>query len=773
MNQRAKGTIEGIVQGVGFRPFLYQLAGRYGLTGHVANTSSGVDVEVEGSSEKVHAFQQAMSFESPPLARIAAVTWKTIPPKKDRHFNIISSRAGKERNALISPDVCVCPQCLEEMMNPRDRRYRYPFINCTNCGPRYTIIKDVPYDRDVTTMQPFRMCSLCREEYDDPNSRRFHAQPNACWNCGPFLALHGNRGERLLCEDPVQKTIELLSQGHILAIKGLGGFHLAVDAANHKAVVRLRKRKHREEKPLAVMAKDLEGARRIAHVNPLEADLLVSRQRPIVLLKKKRIHGLSPQVAPGNRNVGIMLPYTPLHFLLMEGPFNALVMTSGNLSEEPICIDNGEAFERLAHIADYFLVHNRGIHLRSDDSVLRVVSRVPRQIRRSRGFVPEPIFLPEILKGMPSVLGVGGELKNTVCLTKENRAFLSQHIGDMENMETLNFFETTIDHLRNILDIRPSVIGCDQHPDYLSSRYAKNQTECPVAAIQHHHAHIVSCLAENGVFGPVIGLAMDGTGLGPDGAVWGGEVMTADMVSFTRKAHLDYVPLPGGDAAAREPWRMALAYLHRTFGDELFHLPIPLVQGLDREKARLVVQIAEKGIHSPPTSSCGRLFDAVSALLGIRKIIAFEGQAAIELEMRIRPGEKGRYSWQLKPNGSEILMVFDGMIREMVDDLMKGTPVGTISARFHNTLVAVLLELCEIIRDETGIKDVALSGGVFQNVSLLRGLLGALEKSDFQVYAPSRAPASDGSLSLGQALCAGMTGAGFKGECEVSYEIRG
>ena len=773
MNKRAKGTIEGIVQGVGFRPFIYQLAGRYNLTGFVSNTSAGVVVEVEGLSEKIQEFQISIPSESPPLAHISAVTWEEISPESDKQFSIVASKAGNERTALISPDVCICSQCLSEMMDPLDRRHRYPFINCTNCGPRYTIIKDVPYDRAATTMKAFSMCPVCNEEYHNPGSRRFHAQPNACWDCGPVTSLHGNNGENLPCDDPVQKTIELLSEGHILAIKGLGGFHLAVDAANHKAVVRLRRRKHREEKPLAIMVKDLEIARKIAHVSPSEEVLLTSRQRPIVLLKKRRSHGLSPQVAPRNRDVGIMLPYTPLHYLLMEGPYFALVMTSGNRSEEPIAIHNEEAFQRLRNIADYFLVHNRDIHLRSDDSVLRVVSQIPRQIRRSRGYVPAPVFLHETMKEMPSVLALGGELKNTVCLTKENRAFLSQHIGDLENMETVDFFQMTISHLKRILDISPRVIARDQHPDYLSSRYANDQQECPSIAIQHHHAHIVGCLAENGISGPVIGLAMDGAGLGPDGAIWGGEVMTADLVSFKRKAHLGYVPLPGGDAAAREPWRMALIYLHRAFRDKLFHLPIPFVQDLDRERAELVLQIAEKGIRSPFTSSCGRLFDAVSALLGIRKIIAFEGQAAIELEMRLNPGEKGKYPWELKTDGEEMLMVMDDTIRAIVEDLIQGRSSGIISARFHNTLIALFLDVCSKIREETGITEIALSGGVFQNASLLRGLSDALLQSDFHVYTHARVPANDGSLSLGQAVCAGMVSVGYPGAYEVSYEIRG
>ena len=772
MNKRAKGTIEGIVQGVGFRPFIYQIAQRYSLKGYVGNTSAGVNLEVEGSWKQIRAFQQSITSESPPLAHIAAVTWEQIPLGRDTGFSIITSRAGKEKSALISPDVSICSHCLSEMIDPLDRRYRYPFINCTNCGPRYTIIKDIPYDRAVTTMNTFPICSICREEYDNPNSRRFHAQPNACWDCGPVPSLHGNMGNSLSHDDPVQKATDLLTEGHILAVKGLGGFHLAADAANHKAVVRLRKRKHREEKPLAVMVKDIETALCIAHVNRSEEALLRSRQRPIVLLKKRRSHGLSPQVAPRNRYVGIMLPYTPLHYLLMEGPYIALVMTSGNRSEEPITIGNGKAFQRLRDIADYFLVHNRDIYLRSDDSVLRVVAGIPRQIRRSRGYAPEPVFLPEAMEGMPAVLAVGGELKNTICLTKKNRAFLSQHVGDMENLETFDFFRMTISHLKKILDISPRVIACDQHPDYLSSRYARDQQECTLVAVQHHHAHIVSCLAENGVSGPVIGLAMDGTGLGPDGAVWGGEIMTADMVSFTRKAHLAYIPLPGGDAAAREPWRMALVYLHKVFSDDLFNLPIPFVQDLDRERAELIIQIAEKKINSPLTSSCGRLFDAASALLGIRKTIAFEGQAAIELEMRLNRREKDQYPWRLETDGEEILMVTDDMIRAIVQDLIQGTNIGIISARFHNTLIAMFLNVCSRIREESGIREVALSGGVFQNANLLSGLSQTLSQSNFQVYTHAQIPANDGSLSLGQAVCAGMLSTGFKGEFEVSYEIR-
>ena len=640
MIKRAKGAIQGIVQGVGFRPFIYQLAARYGLAGYVVNTAKGVVVEIEGHDKGIQEFIDRMKAEHPPLAHIASTDWAEIPPINEDSFEIRRSRVGEERSALISPDVSICPECLSEMRNPQDRRFGYPFINCTNCGPRYTIIMDIPYDRAATTMKEFRMCPACLEEYDNPNNRRFHAQPNACWKCGPATSLYDEDECRILCSDPIQKTISFLQNGAILAIKGLGGFHLAVDASNHKGVERLRKRKHREEKPLAITVKDLDAALTIAHIDKREAELLKSHQRPIVILKKRRFHGLSPQVAPRNRYIGIMLPYTPLHYLLMEGPFKALVMTSGNMTEEPINTDNREAFKHLRGIADYFLIHNRDIYLRSDDSVLRVVDKIPRQIRRSRGYVPVPVFLPPDMKSLSPVLALGGELKNTICLTKANRAFLSQHIGDMENLETFEFFRLTVSHLKRILEIDPKVVAHDLHPDYLSSKFAREQEEVPTLAVQHHHAHIVSCLSEHGLKGPVIGVAMDGTGLGLDGQIWGGEILLSDLTSFKRRAHLDYVPLPGGDAAAKFPWRMALIYLHRTFGDDLFNLSIPFVRNLDQAEASIVLRMALKGVNSPLTSSCGRFFDAVSALLGLRRKIAYEGQAAIELEMCQSPKEK-------------------------------------------------------------------------------------------------------------------------------------
>lgn len=767
MIKRSKGAIKGIVQGVGFRPFIYQLAHRYQLSGHVINTPEGVDLEVEGSDEDVEHFFQSILSERPPLAHISSMERAELRPKNDKVFEIKESRADQERSALISPDMSVCPDCLRELKDSKDRRFRYPFINCTNCGPRYTIIMDIPYDRAMTTMKKFKMCKACQGEYEDPTNRRFHAQPNACWDCGPRVSLHDHSGHPLACDTPVEETINLLKTGSILAIKGLGGFHLAVDASNHKAVVRLRKRKQKEEKPLALMVRDLEAAKEIAHVNEIEAKTLLSPQRPIVILKKRRFHRLSPQVAPRNRYFGIMLPYTPLHYLLMDSPFRALVMTSGNISEEPINIDNGEAFKNLRGIADYFLVHDRDIYLRSDDSIIRMVGRVPRQLRRSRGYVPIPVFLPEEMSELPSVLAVGAELKNTICITKENRAFLSQHVGDMENLETFDFFRLTISHMESILEIRPKVMAHDLHPDYLSSKFGREQDEIPTLAVQHHHAHIVSCLAENGVKGPVIGLALDGTGFGSDGQVWGGEVLFADLHSFQRAAHLDYVSLPGGDAAAKSPWRMALSYLHKTYGDEVFNLPIKFVRDLKREDANIVFQMITKRVNTPLTSSCGRLFDAISSLIGLRQKISYEGQAAMELEMCQNLSEKGKYPWAIKEKKGHLILLTSDIIRSAVEDIKIGISRGIISRRFHNTLIDMFTGACIKLRELSGIGHVAMSGGSFQNVTLLNGLSRALTSNGFKVFTQKVVPSNDGGLSLGQAVCAGLRYMGVKGEFDT------
>lgn len=753
--RRVTIRVRGIVQGVGFRPFIFQLADRYRLAGWVRNQSDGVEIEVAGLSAAIEAFVRDISAEAPPLARVVEVALVEQPFTPLDGFRIVRSHADQSRTTLIAPDVCTCPDCAAELLNPADRRFRYPFINCTNCGPRYTIIQDIPYDRDKTTMARFTMCPSCRKEYDDPRDRRFHAQPNACWECGPEVWLESPAGEKLAERDEaVREAILRLQRGSILAIKGLGGFHLAVLATDESAVSRLRGRKIREEKPFAVMFGGLEAIRRCCEVNEKEAALLQNLKRPIVLLKRKREaegHAIAPSVAPRNRFLGAFLPYTPLHFLLFEeSPYDALVMTSGNQSDEPIVMSNAEARERLREIADFFLLHNRDIYMRCDDSVTRVLHGEPRPLRRARGYVPVPVFLRE---SGPSVLGVGAELKNTICLTRGKEAFLSQHVGDLENLETLHAFEHAIAHLEKILEITPECIAHDLHPDYLSAQWALAQGHVPRLAVQHHHAHIASVMAEQHLSGPVLGLALDGTGYGTDGTIWGGEILRVAGFAFERLGHFRTVPMPGGAKAIKEPWRMALAYLwsldpghFRTrFADFLERWP--------REKAGIVVQMLERNINAPQTSSCGRLFDAVSALVGLRSTINYEGQAAIELEQAITE-DSGRY--QGKVNKEEEIWILDPfpMIAQAVAEIRNGTSPGIVSARFHNGVVALLADAAEAVGNETGLQRVALSGGVFQNAYLFEHLVSILAERGFEVYSHVEVPANDACIALGQAYIA-------------------
>jgi len=756
VNSRARIQITGIVQGVGFRPFIYQLAISSRLGGFVANNSSGVEVEVEGKEERIGDFIEGIKSHPPPLARITSIKVDYIPPNSDSSFVIKESVVQEERTALISPDIAICRDCLRELFDPADRRYGYPFINCTNCGPRYTIIKDIPYDRRLTSMASFKMCPACQREYEDPRNRRFHAQPNACWECGPRVSLVDSNGRELIGVDPIKETISLLKGGAVVAIKGLGGFHLAVDATNDEAVLTLRNRKLREEKPLAIMSSDCRRAEEFAVIQPEERALLESPQRPIVLVRKREGNCISPRVAPRNRCFGLLLPYTPLHHLILKSDFLALVMTSGNLSEEPICIDNKEALERLAGIADYFLLHNRDIYLRTDDSVVRLVEKKPLMLRRSRGYVPQPIFLPMEVK---QVLACGAEAKNTICLTKGNRAFLSQHIGDLENLESLSFFEETIAHLTRILQIEPELITYDLHPDYLSTKYALSCKGKPLVGVQHHHAHIASCMAENGVVERVIGIALDGSGYGLDGKVWGGEVFVADLREARRVGHFKYIPLPGGAAAVREPWRMALSYLYTIYGAEYKDLKLALLSRIPERTQQIIIKMMEQGINSPLTSSCGRLFDAVASLVGVRDYIRFEGQAAMELEATIAPSEEGYYPISLEPDGELTIFSPLPMIKGIVDDLQRGEPPGVISAKFHNSLVRLLADFCLRLREDAGIEKVALSGGVFQNIYLLTHLQRRLAQFGFRVYTHSQVPPNDGGISLGQAIIA-SNGAG-------------
>jgi hydrogenase maturation protein HypF len=742
--------VNGIVQGVGFRPFVYQLAVRYGLKGEVANTSAGVSIRIEGPAESLIAFEKDLAEKRPPLAHIVEIQSQAHPLQNYVDFRITASRGQAAMATLISPDAAVCDDCLKEMFDPADRRYRYPFINCTNCGPRYTIIGDIPYDRPKTSMRHFAMCPLCQAEYDDPLNRRFHAQPNACPACGPQASLWDSRRRPIRTADPIAAAADLIRQGKTLAVKGLGGYHLAVDALNLKAVARLRHRKLREEKPFAVMSPDVAAIRRYAVVETAEESLLRSIQRPIVLLKKAPSYCLAEEVAPRNRYVGAMLPYTPLHHLLLRCGFPALVMTSGNRSEEPIAIANDDAFERLADIADAFLIHDRDIYLRSDDSVVRHAAGAMRFLRRSRGYVPVPVFLKQAL---PPILACGAELKNTVCFTKGSQAFVSQHIGDLENLSTYEFFQKTIDHMQRILAVRPELIACDLHPDYLSTRWADEQKDIPKVRIQHHHAHIVSCMAEHRVGGSVIGLSCDGTGYGTDGTVWGGEVLIASASGFERVAHLAEVPMPGSAAAIREPWRMAVSYLHDAFGGNLGGLDLPFMREAGPDKVRLIQEMIAKRINSPLTSSLGRLFDGVAAIAGLRARVSYEGQAAMELEMTARNETESfyDYSWE----GDDPWRIPPApIVRAVAADVGKGVPVALISAKFHNTLIRLFGDLCDRIRAARGLKRVVLSGGVFQNARLLTGLFPVLEARGFEVFSHRLVPTNDGGIALGQAVIA-------------------
>lgn len=745
--------ITGIVQGVGFRPFVYRLANQCDLSGFIANTPAGVSIEVEGVPEKVDEFLLRLPQEIPPLAKVTAIRSRDIDSLGERSFRIISTQLGQSANTLISPDIAVCEDCLQELFNPRDRRFRYPFINCTNCGPRFTIIRDIPYDRARTSMDGFRMCAACQAEYEDPGNRRFHAQPNACWDCGPQVQLLGAEGALIDIAEPIREAARLLQQGSIVAVKGIGGFHLACDAKNAVALERLREQKRRVEKPFAIMVPRQEIAEHFCLVNDLSRKQLLSIERPIVLLSSRFETSLASNIAPGNRFLGVFLPYTPVHHLLFNsGKFEALIMTSGNLSEEPIAIDNQEAIERLRGIADAFLVHNREIVRRCDDSVIRVAAGLPQQLRRSRGFVPVPVTIEH--ESQP-ILAVGAELKNTVCILRGAEAFLSQHIGDLENPESYNFFMEAVTHLQRILEVQPRIIAHDLHPDYFSTKWALEREDLQHIPVQHHHAHIVSCMAENHLDGKVIGIALDGTGYGADGAIWGGEILIAAHVGFERVAHLHYVPLPGGSAAIREPWRMAVSHLVNNYGREVQSLDLAFLKEIESRKVQVVLQMMEREIHSPRTSSCGRLFDAVAALVGLCSTVSYEAQAAIELEMAAHHSADGEaYPFDLAKEHSMWKIGTHSLFDRLIADLRKQVSLSDMSRRFHNGLAMVMTRLATIIREERNINRVCLSGGCFQNVLLFELVLNTLRIENFDVYVHSVVPPGDGGISLGQALVA-------------------
>jgi hydrogenase maturation protein HypF len=743
--------IHGVVQGVGFRPFVHALATRLGLSGHVGNDAAGVFVEVEGSPSATVQFLSAVHIEAPPLAVVEHVDSSQIDPVGSTHFEILPSRSSASVNALVSADTTTCAACLAELWDPADRRHRYPFVNCTNCGPRFTIVRGVPYDRALTTMSAFPMCPACAREYADPSDRRFHAEPVCCPACGPRLTLHSEGGPDTA--RAMESAVDRLRTGEVLAVKGLGGYHLAVDATNEEAARTLRARKHREDKPFAVMVPDLATARRLCEVDGVAEHLLADQRRPIVLLPKLSTSPVAYSVAPGNRRLGLMLPYTPLHHLLLADLGIPIVLTSGNLSDEPIVYRDDEARERLGRITDAFLTHDRPIHIRTDDSVVRPFRGREQLQRRSRGYVPGPVTMRDEFP--LSVLACGAELKNTFCLGRGRHAFPSHHIGDLENYETMQSFTRGVQHFQQLLGIRPEAVAHDLHPEYLSTKYAHDladDQDLHLVGVQHHHAHIASCLADNLESGPVIGVAFDGLGFGTDGTIWGGEFLLADLGGFRRVAHLAPVPMPGGATAIKQPWRMAVAYLEAAgCSDVADDLAVAQRHG---PRWSEVVALTRSGLGSPTTSSAGRLFDAVAALLDVRDTVNYEGQAAIELEQCADPRETGTYDVAIS-DGDPLVVQAADLVRDCLHDRRSGIARETVAARFHNAVVDVVVRTCLTLQRSTGVGTVALSGGVFQNLLLLERVVRALEEHGLRVLTHSRVPTNDGGVSLGQAAVAG------------------
>jgi hydrogenase maturation protein HypF len=752
--------IKGVVQGVGFRPFIYRLAYKYNLAGWVQNTSGNVAIEVQGLKANLDGFVASIKTEAPPVSRIQEISISTVPVNDEVVFRIIESKAEEGAYQPVSADIATCNQCLYEIFNPADRRYLYPFTNCTNCGPRFTIIKDIPYDRPLTTMQPFKMCQKCQLEYDDPLNRRFHAQPNACPVCGPKLQLTDNFGTAIACEDVFKKAAQLIAEGKIIAVKGLGGFQLACDATNYPVVQLLRERKKRPGKPFALMMGSIEDIRKHCLISDQEVELLCSAQAPIVLLKRGNGNTeIALNIAENNKYLGVMLPPTPLHHILMSYVSKPLVMTSGNLSEEPICKDNDEALTRLKGIADYFILHNRDVYSRYDDSVYLVEKGMARALRRARGYAPSPIMLPFDAK---QILACGAEEKNTFCLTRDNNAFLSQHIGDMDNAETLEHFENTIALYKHLFRIDPEVIAYDLHPEYRATKYALQyaaENSLKPVGVQHHHAHIASCMVENNIQTPVIGVSFDGTGYGTDGNLWGGEFLLCDFKGFERMAHLEYIPMPGGATAIHKPYRMALGYIYNLLGTQTDLAGLPVLGQIPQFELDTIKKQFELKLNCPLTSSAGRLFDAVSAIIGICKETAYEAQAAIELEMAAPDDINDTLMQRVYPfaidGNCDISVIRTGNLIEcIIQDVFKNTPVQVIAAGFHSTMAEIILETCKQIWKKTGIKTVALSGGVFQNRLLLNITIDRLEKEGFAVLSHKLVPCNDGGLALGQAVIA-------------------
>jgi len=746
--------VEGIVQGVGFRPFVYNQAVSLNLRGWISNNSEGVHIDVEGQEGKLNKFIYNLKHKHPSLARVENIVIEEKESINYKTFEIRESERKDKKITLISPDVATCEECIEDITDPSNKRYKYPFTNCTNCGPRFSIIKYTPYDRDKTTMKKFKMCGDCNGEYTNPTNRRFHAQPNACKDCGPHIWIEDSTRTKIEVEDVIDWTRQKLKEGKIFAIKGLGGFHLVCDATNEEAVKTLRFRKKRPHKPLAVMVKDIKTVERYCYVNMEEERILSGIRKPIVILDQTNSYNLPQYVAPDQKTLGVMLPYTPLHHLLFEDEIEALIMTSANVHGLPLEYKNESAVEKLGHIVDYFLQHNRDIYVPIDDSVVKVVDNEVRMIRRARGYAPEPIKKENIKE----ILACGSNMKNTFCVAKENFLFLSQHNGDLENVETIEHYKNNIEHYKNIFYFTPKYIACDMHPNYVSSEYAYN-SNLPRIEVQHHHAHIVSCLAENNINEKVIGIAYDGTGYGIDGKIWGGEFLLCDNKEFIRLGHLNYVKMPGGEMAVKEPWRMAVSYIYRMFKcgkyDE-YSTKEQLEQILLKlygEKAINLISIIEADVNCPETSSMGRFFDAAASLIGIRDNITYEGQAAIELETIASMECEEYYDYDIAIGNSYIVEP-EKIINGIIKDKMSGVKRNIISSKFHNTIIKFSVNTCKLIRKDIGVNEVALSGGVFQNSYLLRSLTKELKNEEFVVYTNKLIPTNDGGVALGQLIIA-------------------
>lgn len=738
-----------MVQGVGFRPFVYSRASNRSLNGRVLNNAAGVLIDLEGDPSEIDHFVRELGLNPPPLSSIESIErLENLVPLDYPDFQILESDPAGRKLVPISADVATCDDCLNELFDKNNRRYRYPFINCTNCGPRFTIVENIPYDRANTTMREFGMCAACREEYEDPLDRRFHAEPTACEVCGPSLHVVDREG-RDLTGDAITTAIDLLSHGNILAIKGIGGFHLACDALSKAAVARLRSKKFREDKPFALMARSVDAIRPYCRLSKHDIELLETAARPIVLLERKRGAAIPRLVAPGVNTLGFMLPYTPLHHLLLESSDRPLVMTSGNVSDEPICFRDDEASHRLDTIADYFLIHDRSIHIRTDDSVVRSFNEREIVIRRSRGYAPAPIRTA--FQFERNLLACGAELKNTFCLARGHSAFVSHHIGDLENLETLCSFTEGIEHYKRLFDIEPEVVAYDLHPEYLSTKFAVALEDVATKiAVQHHHAHVASCMADNMIDGEVIGVAFDGLGFGLDRKLWGGEFFVADFCDLERVAHLANVPLAGGAKAIREPWRLAATYLQRTFGNDFTDLDLPFTRQLDHHSWPALNSMIVGGVNCPETSSMGRLFDAVAGLLTLRRSVNYEGQAAIELEGIADAHASDFYEFRIEDDA----IFAEPVIRRCVEDLLDEVPVGQISARFHFSVAQLIVNVAQNVREQTGLNRVVLSGGVFQNMWLLERVTQLLRENKFEVFTHGRVPANDGGISLGQAAVA-------------------